>query len=75
MKQYVIHKAIREPRGDSYDGPTWDVARIRHLRWDTYDDAVFAEAIATVLTHFNPVGFSVSEAPTSAALGGEKEGT
>ena len=61
--QYVIHKKSRSPLKVSYDGPTWDCAGIRHRRRDTYDDLVYAQATARILSEFNPVGFDVS--PTS----------
>jgi hypothetical protein len=57
--KYVIHKSIRLPGAESYNGPTWDSAGIRHLYKETYENKVDAERIAAILTAYNGVGFSV----------------
>lgn len=57
---YVIYKSSRAPTDQSYSGPTWDVAGIRHRYKRVYDDIREAEELAVVLTSFNGVGFKVS---------------
>ena len=57
---FVIHKTSRGPREDSYDGPTWDKAGIRHKYRKTYRSHSEATAVAIELGKHNPVGFMVS---------------
>lgn len=61
MIEYVIHKTTRAPRDESYAGPTWDRAQLRHLYRRTYLSYDNAKAIANVLSKYNPIGFIVSE--------------
>ena len=58
--RYVIHKLSRTPRDDSYSGPTWDAAGIRHRYQPTYATHQEAKSLAKVLSAYNPVGFGVS---------------
>lgn len=60
MTGYVIYKATRLPRTDSYAGPTWDFAGIRDQFKEVYDDRAEAERIAAKLAEFNAVGFEVA---------------
>ena len=61
MKKYVIHKSSRNAGPVSYNGPTWDNADLRYVRYDIYEDKEYAEYIAKELSKFNPVGFEVTE--------------
>lgn len=65
MTGYVIFKSSRAPRQESYNGPTWDSAGIRHLRQDVYESEDEAKRIAKLLSASNPVGFSVEPTPSS----------
>ena len=58
---YVIHKSSRLPAHVSYTGPTLDRAGLRDQYKETYTDKAEAEAIAKILTEYNPVGFDVSQ--------------
>jgi hypothetical protein len=62
--KYVIHKASRLAKDISYNGVTWDQAGIRHLRCDTYDKLSYAKGLATILSKFNSIGFTVTELGT-----------
>lgn len=61
MKKYVIYKASRLPRTESYSGPTWDQAGIREQYQVQYDNADSAQILAAILTEYNGVGFKVAE--------------
>jgi hypothetical protein len=56
---WIIVKASRTGGGRSYEGPTWDRARIREQRQAVYDDKELAEKHAKELTKFNGAGFIV----------------
>lgn len=57
---WIIHKNTRLPTKISYGGPTWDLAGIRDLYKECYDNESEARQIAAILSVCNPIGFSVS---------------
>lgn len=59
---YVITKLSRAPRADSYSGPTWDQAGLRHRYKPQYETKEEARALADQLSAYNPVGFEATEA-------------
>lgn len=58
---YVIHKFSRAPDEESYSGPTWDHARIRHKYKEQYETYEEATLLAIQLSEFNPIGFLVTK--------------
>lgn len=57
---FVIYKKSRAPDKQSYAGPTWDAANIRHHYSATYSNRQWAETLADWLSKSNPVGFAVA---------------
>lgn len=60
MKGWIIIKSSRDSFNRfSYDGPTWDRARIREERQAVYDDKELALKHAKILSQYNAVGFQI----------------
>ena len=66
MKKFVIHKSSRLPNCETFQSWVFDKAQINHLFRKHYYSRKEAIRVARNLSKFNPVGYSVSEAPPNS---------